>query len=198
MPDRRRGRRGSAPADPYEAAAGRLERARQARQEFGDAAPPAPGLDLAGPMRPRMRVILALFALALVFGVVQANRNSSPPKLAADCANSRLALSTASVRQGNPVRWTATGAAEGTVIVAVDVARFTKSAGGSFDVQPLAGRTVGQTLAGSGEQPLTGCRGTGLFAARLPAGRHTVSLFRLTDTGGEPVASAPLEVTERG
>jgi hypothetical protein len=197
MPGRRRGRRGSAPADQYEAAAGRLEQARQARQEYGDAAPPLPGMNLAGPMRPRMRVILALFALALVFGVVQANRNSSAPKLAADCAHSKLVLSTTSVRKDSPVRWTATGA-EGTIIVAVDVARFTKSAAGDFSVQPLAGRTVDQTLAGSREQPLTGCRASGLFAARLPAGRHTVSLFRLTDAGGEPVASAPLEVIERG
>ncbi len=198
MPGRRRGRRGSAPADQYEAAAGRLEQARQARQEYGDAAPPLPGMNLAGPMRPRMRVILALFALALVFGVVQANRNSSAPKLAADCAHSKLVLSSASVRRDSPVRWTATGAAEGTIIVAVDVARFTRDASGGFSVQPLVGRTVDQTLAGSGELPLTGCRASGLFAARLPAGRHTVSLFRLTDAGGEPVASAPLEVTERG
>lgn len=166
-------------------------------QEYGDVLPPRPGLDSA-PMRPRMKLVLGLFALALLYGVVQSGRNSTPPKLAADCERSQLALSSRSVRQGTPVRWTATGAAEGSVILAVDVARFTKGADGTLRPQPVAGRTLAQTQAGSYERPLTGCRTSGVFGATVPPGRHTVTLFRLSGTGGEPVASVPLEVTNRG
>lgn len=184
------------PFDPYESAAGRIERARQAEQEYGERVPP-PGLGLSGPVRPPMRIVLALFALALLFGVVRATRNSSPPKLSPDCEHSRLALSTASVRQGSPVRWTATGPEQGTVILAVDIARFGRTATGTFDPEPTTGTALKDTQAASTEQRLAGCRATGLFGATVPPGRHTVTLFRLSDAGGQPVASAPLEVTER-
>lgn len=188
-------RRRAQPADLYESAAIRLDRARRAKQEYGDLAAPSAGADL--PVRPRMKLVLVLFALALLYGIVQSARNNVAPKLAADCEHSRLALSTASVRQGSPMRWTATGPAEGTVIVAVDVARFTRSADGTLQPEPAAGHRLEETQAASYERELTGCRGSGQFGVTVPEGRHTVTLFRLSATGSEPVASAPLEVSER-
>ena len=166
-------------------------------QEYGDLAPPSPGLDLP-PARPRMTLVLVLFGLALLYALVQSARNNAAPKLAADCEHSRLALSTSSVRHGAPMRWTATGPAEGSVIVAVDVARFTRSADGSLHPQPAPGRRLEETQAASYERQLTGCRASGQFGVTVPAGRHTVTLFRLSATGSEAVASAPLEVTDRG
>lgn len=192
MPGRRRWpRRGSIPIDFYESAADRLEQARQAAEDFGDRSPrqrlPTP---------PRLGLVFGLFALILITTVVQSGRDR-PPELAADCANSRLVLSTASVRQGNPVRWTATGPEDGTVLLGIDIARVTRTSDGALKGQPVSGKSIEQTQRAAKEQRLTGCRGSGVFGVVVPPGKHTVTLFRLSGSGGSPAASAPLEVTSR-
>lgn len=194
MPPRRRPR-GAAHPDPYESAVDRFEQTRQAEHEFGEAPPSDPSQDLTAPFRRQVRVIFIVCALFLVFGLIRSAGDNQQPKLAADCARSRLALSSSTVEQGGLVRWTATGPSDATVVLAVDVAGVAKAADGSLRREPSSGRLLSDTQLASDELPLKGCRASGAFGAVVPAGKHTVSLFRLGDTGGEPVASASLQVT---
>lgn len=185
-------RRGTPQFDPYEAAAGRMERSRRAT-EMGDVGPPPPGVELPAMQRPRWKLALLVIAVALLAGIVQSNRQAAAPKLAADCTRSQLRLSPNEVRQGRPVRWSATGA-NGAVILAVDVQSFAKGAGGRYVVRPLPGHSVDQTQAASREVRLQGCAAAGLFGATVPPGEHTVTMFRLTGTGSTPLVSAKLTV----
>lgn len=188
-----RRRRAAPPFDPYEAAAGRMEQARRAA-EVGDTSPPPPGMDL-GPMpRPRWKLAALVIAVALLAGILQSGRSAKAPELAADCTRSQLRLSTTEVRQGRPVRWSATGTEGSAVILAVDVASFAKNAGGQYVVRPLPGHTVEQTQAASREVRLTGCAASGLFGATVPPGEHTVTMFRLTGAGSAPLVSVKLTV----
>lgn len=191
----RRRPRGAMPMDPYEAAVDRVEVTGQPGQEHSEEEPD-PGPDFSASFRKQKWAIVAVGALILVGGVVQSAGNNKRPRLAPDCGHSRLALSATSVKQGSLVRWTATGPAEGTVVLAIDVARFARAKDGTLRRDPLNGKPLGSTQTASEEQQLVGCTGTGLFGAVVPAGEHTVSLFRVSDAGGEPVASAHLRVSQ--
>lgn len=190
----RRRPRGATLKDPYEAAVDRVEVTGQQGQEHSEEEPD-PGPDFSASFRRQKWAIVAIGALILVAGLVQSGGTTKRPKLAPDCANSRLVLSATSVKQGGLVRWTATGAAEGTVVLAIDVAQFTRATDGTLRRDPLAGKSPDSTQTASQELQLVGCSGTGLFGAVVPAGQHTVSLFRVSAGGAEPVASARLRVT---
>jgi hypothetical protein len=195
MADRRQ-RRGAPRVDPYEAAVDRFEKTGQPDSENGKEPEPDPGPDFSASFRKQKWAIVAVGALIAVGGLVQSASSSKRPKLAADCAHSRLVLSATSVKQGSLVTWTATGPADGTVLLAVDVARFIKSVDGTLARQPVDGKPLDATQRAGAERQFQGCRGSGVFGAVVPPGKHTVSLFRVTDTGAEPVASASLRVTE--
>lgn len=214
----RRWHRSSQRTDPYEAAAARIDDRRRGGPQPGDegaaadgdrpaATPPVGPVGRAGRTRQgdavdhvasarrRMRLLLIVFLALLLTGIVRALHNSAP-RLAADCEHFRLALSTSSVAAGAPVRWTATGPASAAVVLGVDVARFSQAADGRLHPVPLAGIPLSSTLVTSPEPRLSGCRISGVFGAGVPAGKHTVSLFQLSASGGAPVTSAPLAVTK--
>jgi len=191
----RRRPRGGKPMDPYEAAVDRGEGTGQPGHEHSEDEEYV-GPDLSAAFRKQKWAIVGLGAFILVAALVQSAGNSQRPKLAPDCGHSRLALSATSVKQGSLVRWTATGPAEGTVVLAIDVARFTRAADGTLRRDPLNAKPLDSTQTASDEQRLIGCSGSGLFGAVVPPGKHTVSLFRVSGTGGEPVASAGLQVTD--
>ena len=111
-----------------------------------------------------------------------------PPALATSCDSPALALSTATTTRGMPLRWTAVGPPDA-VVIAIDVARL--DAG--LTATPVPGATEPQVVPI--RTPLKGCKATGVLGVQVPVGAHTVSVFPAT--GGAPLASKPLMVTER-
>lgn len=180
--------------DPYEAAVDRAGTTRQPGQEHGEEEQD-PGPDFSAAFRKQKWAIAGIAAFILVGALVKSAGTTSQPKVAPDCGHSRLLLSATSVAQGGLVRWTATGPAKGTVVLAIDVARFTRDKDGTLRRVPSTGRPLEATRTASVEEQLVGCTGSGLFGAAVPAGEHTVSLFRVSDAGAESVASARLRVT---
>jgi len=189
-------RRRDEPLDPYEAAAGRMDRQRRA-EEAGDVSPPPPDLQFERPPRPGGRTLTALLVVVAVVAVAQVFGSARTPELATDCDAPALALSTDSADRGTPVRWAATGPDEGRYILAVDVVSIAPRPGSDvFDGQPAPGRRLPETQTASEPFRLRDCAADGVFGVRVPAGEHTVTMFRLDDGGSVAVSSHPLEVTE--
>lgn len=196
MADRQQRRRSARRIDPYEAAVDRFEKTGQPDAENGEEPEEDPGPDFSASFRKQKWAILAVGALIVVGGLFRSAGSSQRPRLTADCTHSRLALSASSVEQGSLVTWTATGPSDGTVILGIDVMRFTKAVDGTLAREPVNGKPLDATQPASSELQLKGCSGSGFFGAVVPPGKHTVSLFRVSASGAEPVASAGLEVTE--
>jgi len=184
------------PLDPYEAAAGRLDRQRRA-DEAGDVGPLPPDLQFERPPRPGGRTLTALLVVVAVVAVAQVLSSGRTPELPTDCDTPALALSTDSADRGTPVRWAATGPDEGQYILAVDVVSIAPRPGSDvFDGEPAPGRQLPETQTASEPFRLRNCTADGVFGVRVPPGEHTVTMFRLTGGGSVPVASRPLEVSE--
>ncbi len=183
-------RRQGPAADQYEAAAQRLGRQRRLDDE-GVIAPPVAAMGPGG--RGQLKFLLVFFVGAVLFALVQASR-SGAPELAADCDRAQLALSTAQPQQGDPVHWTATGPADAPAILAIGVASFDRGADGEYRIRPLPGRAAEQTQAASHQFRLSGCVESGYFGVTVPPGEHTVTLFRLTESGSESLASHRITV----
>ena len=173
-------------ADFYEDAANRLTRAREARDELGDATENLPpGLaDLPGMRWNRGWVLLLIFLVLVVVVFGYRTAHSRPPKLAPNCAKTVLALSTTSGQQGRPVTWSATGPVARYVLT-VDAPQIT--ARGTVPAG-ARGAVAGHPFT------MSRCHGSGQFALSLPVGSHEVRLYRLAPGGGQVVARKKITV----
>ena len=124
------------------------------------------------------------FVIVLLVSV--SNLGGGEPALPANCTAYGLKLPTTAVREHAPVRWSAAGP-DGEVVLAIDAATL----GADLVAVPLPGR-VAQVIRPA--LRLSGCAGSSVFGIQLPAGPHTVTLFRLTPAGPVAAVSAPLVV----
>ncbi len=134
-------------------------------------------------------LVVILFLMRL--GV---ERRPDAPDVPPDCAKASFALSTTRVGMGGPVVVTLTGAAGRTHVVGVDVEGFVRDAGGAWRPVPKAGAEPVWTTptAMPGE-----CRRSDYFAIPGPVGKHTATMYELTDRGAVFVQQEEIEVLER-
>lgn len=139
----------------------------------------------------------------LVVGLIlfRAFSSTPPPALTTSCTKPALALSTATQKQHDSVRWSATGPAHTVFELTIGVQQIDIGPGGKFifvpDVGP--GQTREQRASGQVTMP-SSCKTSGTFGAQVPPGHYTVRMFQLsgpvTDPRVSEIASAPLTVVK--
>ena len=115
------------------------------------------------------------------------NGGRKPPELAASCHTPALALSASSIRRGGPLLYTTVGPTD-RVVLAIDAA--TVAADGT--ATPLAGHPQAQVVP---PKQLAHCKASGVLGVQVQPGEHVVGVFPAT--GGGPLTTQPLTVTER-
>jgi len=175
--------------DPYERAAQRMaDRSGIGGTELDENGElPRPGLRVGGQVIGIRGQLLAFAGLVLLALLVRGG--SGGPDLQRSCTTPALAVAPTVVAADQPVRYALVGpSGGGDVLLAVDAAALAPD----LTAVPLPGardtKVVGQRRA------LDGCRVTGSFPAPGSPGAHTVTAFRLTGSGGVPLASRPLTV----
>jgi len=118
---------------------------------------------------------------------VRLNGGRKPPELAASCHTPALALSASSIRRGGPLLYTTVGPTD-RVVLAIDAA--TVAADGT--ATPLAGHPQAQVVP---PKQLAHCKASGVLGVQVQPGEHVVGVFPAT--GGGPLTTQPLTVTER-
>lgn len=140
--------------------------------------------------------------VALILGIIllRAFSNSPPPALKTSCTQPALALSTATQKQHDTVRWSATGPAGIVFELTIGVHQINIGPGGKFEFVPDAG--PGQTREQRVSTQITmprSCRTSGSFGVQVPPGKYTVRAFQLSGPVTAPlvseIASRPLAVT---
>lgn len=138
----------------------------------------------------------------LVLGVIlfKAFSSTPPPALTTSCTKPALALSTASQKQHDSVRWSATGPAHTVFELTIGVRRIDIGPGGKFVFVPDAGPGQTREQRASGQVTMPGsCKTSGTFGVQVPPGSYTVRVWQLsgpvTDPQVSEVASASLVVT---
>jgi hypothetical protein len=120
--------------------------------------------------------------------------------LTTSCTQPALALSTATQKQHDTVRWSATGPAGITFELTIGVHQINIGAGGRFIFVPDSGpgQTREQRASGQVKMP-SSCKTSGTFGVQVPPGKYTVRAFQLSGPVTDPtvteIASAPLSVT---
>ena len=140
--------------------------------------------------------------LLIVLGIIllRAFSTSPPPKLATSCTQPAMVLSTATQKQHDSVRWSATGPAGITFELTIGVHQIDVGPGGKFVFVPDfgPGQTREQRASAQLTMPST-CKTSGSFGAQVPPGKYTVRIFQLSGPVTAPtvneIASAPLTVT---
>ena len=138
----------------------------------------------------------------LVVGVIlfKAFSSTPPPALTTSCTQPALALSTATQKQHDTVRWSATGPPRITFELTIGVQRIDIGPGGTFVFVPDSGpgQTREQRASAQTKMP-TSCKTSGAFGVQVPPGKYTVRVFQLSGPVTNPtvteIASAPLAVT---
>jgi hypothetical protein len=132
--------------------------------------------------------------------LVRAFSSSPPPALTTSCTQPALALSTASQKQHDTVRWSATGPAGTTFELTLGVRRIDIAPGGQFVFVPESGpgKTREQRVSPQIRMPRS-CKTSGTFGVQVPPGRYSVKMFGLSGPVTSPtvteLASQPLTVT---
>ena len=153
-----------------------------------DGPPPLPKLRIGNFRVGPLGFVVGLLIIVFVGTSVRFGGGTRPPELAASCDTSALAISATEVRRGQPLRYAVVGPAT-RVVVAIDAASLDPD----LTATPLPGASEPQVIAEP--KRLAGCKATGILGVQVPAGDHTVSVFPAT--GGAPLASKPLTVTDR-
>ena len=176
--------------DPFSAAADRLERSRQAREEIGDPLVDAP-LGYEPMRRPGGRWLWLFVAAAVAIGLGTSVRGGRIADLPANCGATVLRLSTTQGRYASPVAWRATGP-EGDYALTLDATAISRGPGGKVTVDEPSG-------SGTWASPvfrMRGCKASGRFALTLREGEHTVRMFRFDPSGAHVVAEHKVTITE--
>lgn len=153
-------------------------------------------LAAAPPRRNLFMLLLGIFAIGITLQLVRADGDI---ELTTSCTVPAFALSTDESAPGRPVRWSITGPDTGVYVLAVDTADFARNDNGTYSPLPAPGVAKEEIQAASrptrlGEE----CRESGTFSiVSVPAGAHTVTLFRLTTDRAERLTSTPFTVLER-
>lgn len=140
--------------------------------------------------------------MLLVLAVIMLREfsNTPPPALKTSCTQPALALSTATQKQHDTVRWSATGPPGITFELTIGVHQIDLGPGGEFIFVPDSG--PGQTREQRASAQLSmpkSCKRSGAFGVQVPPGKYTVRAFQLSGPVTAPmvseIASAALTVT---
>ncbi|WP_412541080.1 hypothetical protein R8Z50_00135 [Longispora sp. K20-0274] len=139
--------------------------------------------------RPKYAVFLGVFVV-LVGAILLTPRKHDTWKPAADCTKASLTTLGDQIAKGAKVYWAATGP-EGRYVVTVGAAELAIDADQKVsvtktdsDVPPITGLT-----------DMAGCLRSGSVDAVLPAGEHTLRLFRIDGETVTEVARKDFKVT---
>ena len=152
--------------DPYEFGA------RNADPELGALQPLPPA-----PKRIPTLQLLAYFVAGVVVVAVLRGVGRPAPAAEGSCADPGFRLSATDVDQFGVLKWSATGPAEGRVVLGLDTS----------GVPVATGKLAGPVA-------LTGCRASGQFGMPAAAGEHRVVAYLLRPDGSSTVVST-VEVT---
>ena len=97
--------------------------------------------------------------------------------------------------QGKPVAFTIVGPDGRTFALGLDTETFRRGPDGTWQAVPRRG-FADTFLTPATPEPMRGCKRLGVFATPVPLGKHTVTLYELTDRGVVFVEQQDLEVTE--
>ena len=134
--------------------------------------------------------------LLLVVVVRIAGRSGDQaPSIPGDpCAAPVFALSTALIKQGQPVRFRVNGPVGARLVLAVNAATLVRQPDGGYRVRAREGKEDQVDVSTPIITVDSTCTATGQFGVPLDPGDHSVSLFRLTDTSVVAVKALPLVV----
>jgi len=126
--------------------------------------------------------------------------STPPPALPTSCTTPALVLSTATQKEHDTVRWSATGPAGITFELTIGVQQINIGPGGKFEFVPEAGPGQTREQRASGQLTMPkGCKTSGAFGVQVPPGNYTVRAFQLSGPVTAPrvseIASQPLAVT---
>jgi hypothetical protein len=177
--------------------------------EFADAPDAGPdpraGLDAPSTLdgaRPRtsgwrrllgLRVTVILIGIVLVITYLATRGHSAGPSLATSCTTPALAVEPTSVARHALVRFKVTGPSDQVYALAVDAAGIRRNPDGTYTALPPSPGVPVQAASRPGR--LKNCAASGAFRVLVPAGPHTLRVFRLSGDRAEQVASRPLRVT---
>lgn len=142
--------------------------------------------------RPKLSWLAIGLVVLVGFAIV---RRASPVALKTSCTTPAFALSTHSVHQRDPLRYALTGPADGTYVLAVDIATFTRTPAGRLVPVPDPGVPLDQVQAPAQTSGLPNCKGNSYFGVLVPPGQHVVRLFRIEPAAVVVVDSQQLTVT---
>ncbi len=147
------------------------------------------------PRRNLFVVLLGVFAVGLTLQLV---RGDGDIALTTSCTTPAFALSVDESLPRRPVRWSMTGPDTGVYVLAIDTVDFSRNANGTYSPLPAPGVPKEEIQAASRPTRLgDGCRESGTFSVvSVPAGKHTVTMFRLTPDRAEKLTSAPFTVLD--
>lgn len=133
-------------------------------------------------------LLLGVLVIFIVGSGVRYGGQNRTPKLTTSCDTPALAISATTLRRGSPLHYAVTGP-DRDVVIAIDAAVLSPD----LTATPLPGYT--QTQVVKVPEQIRDCKGNGVLGVQVPAGTHTVSVFPAS--GGDPLASRPLTVTDR-
>ncbi|HEV2889377.1 MAG TPA: hypothetical protein VGX28_03295 [Frankiaceae bacterium] len=167
-----------------------------ARREDDAAAEKAERAVLRGDRRPKRNVLakvgIGLVAL-LALGTAALARQPRPPALPASCDRPSFALASPA-KQSRPLAYTMVGPEEKRYMLALNTSGFVRDAGGAWRPVTLPGRPRDQVVY-VGDEPMTGCRRSGVLNLPVPLGEHVVTMYELPPTGSAvEVARQTVEV----
>ena len=139
------------------------------------------------------KVLLGLVLLSFVMAI-GVSRRPQAPAVAPDCTRASFTLNTTTIAQQKAVTFTIVGPAGRRYAVGVDVAGFERAPDGTWRAVPKPGAETHLVAAAPEPMPQT-CTRAGFFATPLAVGRHTVTLYEVTDAGAVFVQQHDLEVT---
>ena len=133
--------------------------------------------------------------LLVVVVRISGRSGDQAPAIAGDpCATATFALSGASVKQGQPVRYRVNGPVGTRLVIAVNAATLVRQPDGGYQVRARERREDQVDVSTRVITVGSACTEKGQFGVPVDPGDHTVTLFRLTDASVLAVKTLPLAV----
>ncbi|HVF06494.1 MAG TPA: hypothetical protein VNA20_16755 [Frankiaceae bacterium] len=141
------------------------------------------------------KVLLGLVFLSFLLALAS-SRRPQPPVVDPNCQRASFALSLTTIDQNKPVAFTVVGPAGREYALGLDTATFERTPQGTWRAVPKAGFEQTFLTPMPPERMPAGCTRPGIFATPVPLGKHSVTLYELTERGALFVEQHDLEVVE--
>lgn len=140
-------------------------------------------------------MLLGLVFLSFLLALAS-SRRPQPPVVDPNCERPSFALSLTTVDQNKPVAFTVVGPAGREYALGLDTTTFERTPEGGWRGVPKPGFEQTFLTPMLPERLPAGCTRPGIFATPVPLGKHSVTLYELTDRGAVFVQQEVLEVVE--